>query len=88
MSSSKFLIRAKEIIRKNPRMFDALLEFERTKKLPKLVYRERINITIDGNLLKKFKEYCRENSYNMSRLIENYIKKELKLKWNSTIWLL
>lgn len=78
MPSSKFLLRAKKIIKENPRMFDALIEFERTKKLPKLVYRERINITIDENLLREFKRYCKENNYNMSRLIESYIKKELK----------
>lgn len=78
MPSSKFLLRAKKIIKENPRMFDALIKFERTKKLPKLVYRERINITIDENLLREFKRYCKENNYNMSRLIESYIKKELK----------
>lgn len=80
MSSSKFLLRAKKIIRENPRMFDALLEFERTKKLPKLVYRKRINLTINAEILKKFKGYCQEKNYNMSRLIEKYVKDELKLK--------
>ena len=78
MSSSKFLLRAKKIIKENPRMFDALLEFERTKKLPKLAYRERINLTIDENLLREFKKYCKEQGYNMSRLVEKYIKQELK----------
>lgn len=80
MYSSKFVETAKRIIRENPRMFDALLEFEKTGKLPKLTYRERINLTIDENLLRKFRNYCRENGYNMSRLIEKYIKNELKLK--------
>ena len=78
MSSSEFLLRAKKIIKENPRMFDALLEFERTKKLPKLAYRERINLTIDENLLREFKKYCKEQGYNMSRLVEKYIKQELK----------
>ena len=78
MSSGKFLERAKKIIKENPRMFEALLEYERTKKLPKLVYRERINLTINGNLLRKFKRHCQENNYNMSRLIESYMKKELE----------
>ena len=76
---SEFVKRAKKIIRQNPEVFEALLEFERTKKLPKTVYRERINLTIDVNLLKKFKQYCRENSINMSRLIEKHMKKDLKL---------
>ncbi len=78
MSSSKFLWRAKKLIKENPRMFDALMEFEKTGKLPKLVYRERINLTIDENILREFKRYCKENNYNMSRLIEKYIKQELK----------
>lgn len=80
MSSSEFLLRAKKMIKENPRMFDALLEFERSGKLPKITYRERINLTIDGNLLKKFKRYCQERGYNMSRLIEKHIKEELNLK--------
>ena len=80
MSSNRVLKKIDKIIKENPRMFEALLEFERTKKLPKLVYRERINLTIDGNLLRKFKRYCQEHGYNMSRLIEKHIKKELKLK--------
>ena len=80
MSSNKVLSKIDRIIRENPRMFDALLEFERTGKLPKITYRERINLTIDSNLLKKFRRYCQENNYNMSRLIEKHIKEELKLK--------
>jgi hypothetical protein len=78
MSSSEFLSKARNIIKENPRMFDALLEFERTKKLPKLAYRKRINLTIDENLLREFKRYCKEKGYNMSRLTEKYIKEELK----------
>lgn len=80
MSSSKFLKRARKVIKENPRMFEALLEFEKTGKLPKLNYRERINLTIDSKLLRIFKKYCQEHSYNMSRLIEKHIKEELKLK--------
>ena len=80
MSSSKVLSKIDKIIKDNPRAFEALLEFERTKKLPKINYRERINLTIDGNLLRKFKKYCKENNYNMSRIIEKHIKEELKLK--------
>ena len=83
MQSNKknnFLERARQFIKENPRMFSALEEYDKTRKLPKLVYRERINLTINQDMLKKFKEYCRKNSYNMSRLIEKHIKEELKLK--------
>lgn len=79
MSSIKVIEKVRKIIKENPRMFEALLEYEKTGKLPRVNYRERINLTIDNNLLKKFKRYCKENNYNMSRLIEKHIKEELKL---------
>ena len=80
MSSNNVLRKIDRIIKENPRAFDALLEYERTGKLPKINYRERINLTINNNILRKFKKYCRENNYNMSRLIEKHIKKELGFK--------
>ena len=58
----------------------ALMEYEKTRKLPKTIYRERINLTIDENILKKFKEYCRGKNINMSKLIESHIKEELSIK--------
>jgi hypothetical protein len=80
MSSSRFLQEARKIIRQHPGVFDALMEYEKTRKLPKTIYRERINLTIDENILKKFKEYCRGKNINMSKLIESHIKEELKIK--------
>ena len=76
----KFLETAKRIIKQNPEMFEALMEFERTKKLPKLTRKERLNVTIDSRLLRKFKDYCRKNNKVMSRIIESYIKKDLGIK--------
>ncbi len=80
LKQSEFLKRALEIIRKNPQSFEALAEYDRTRKLPKTVYRERINLTIDANLLKEFKRYAGEKGLNMSRLVEKHIKEELGLK--------
>lgn len=80
MPESEFYKNAVKIIKKHPQVFEALEEYDRTRKLPKTVYRERINLTINSNLLKKFKQYARENNLNMSRLIEKYMKLELKLK--------
>lgn len=80
MRSSKFIETAKRIVNENPDVFEALMEFERTKRLPKITYRQRINLTIDNNLLAKFKRFCREHNLNMSRLIEKHIKEELGLK--------
>ena len=62
--------RGKELIRMYPEVFESLLEFERTKKIPKLYRRQRLNITIDENTLKDFKSFCRKRNINMSRTIE------------------
>ncbi len=80
MSESKYAHLIKKMVRENPEVFEALVEFEKTGKLPRLSYRQRINLTIDVDLLKNFKRYCREHSYNMSRLIEKHMKEELSLK--------
>lgn len=77
MPSSKFVETARRIIREKPEVFEALLEFERTKRLPKTTYRERINLTIDHSLLHRFKRYCRENNLNMSRVVEKQMKEVL-----------
>lgn len=69
-----------KVIREHPDVFEALLEYERTRKLPKLSYRERANFTIDSGLLRKFRSHCRQNSLNMSRVIEKHIKEELGVK--------
>ena len=41
MLSDEIIIkRAKKIIKENPEYFEALVEFEKTKKLPKLSYKK------------------------------------------------
>lgn len=74
---SKILEIALDIIKKNPEIFEALVEFEKTKKLPKLNYKQRVNFTIDSNIFKKFREYCKKYGYKMSTKIEQYILKEI-----------
>ncbi|MBI4151176.1 hypothetical protein HY492_03550 [Candidatus Woesearchaeota archaeon] len=64
-------------IKNHPRIFSALEEFERTKKVPKFTYRKRIDVTINENVLKRFKHYCEEHGINVSRKIEQYMKEEL-----------
>lgn len=71
---------ALKAIKEHPQVFEALAEYDRTGKLPKSVYRERINLTIDGRLLKKFKQHTQEKGLNMSRIVEKHIKEELGLK--------
>jgi len=59
-------------------IFESLLEFERTKRIPKLYRRKRINLTIDENILRRFKAYCTQKNINMSRRIEECMRKEIK----------
>lgn len=80
MPPSKELHYALEAIKKHPQVFEALAEYDRTRKMPKTTYRERINLTIDSNLLRKFKQYARDKGLNMSRIVEKHIKRELGLQ--------
>ena len=78
MPSGKQLVKlAKEAIEEHPEAFEALLEFERTGKLPKLHYKIRANFTIDASLLQKFRAYCRKHGKKMSAVLERYIEEEL-----------
>lgn len=65
--------RAKQLIARYPEVFESLVEFERTKRIPKLYRRKRLNITIDENVLRSFKSYCESKNINMSKLIEKKI---------------
>jgi len=58
-------------------LFEALAEYDRTGKLPKLNYKKRIDITIDAKLLRQLKEYCRKQGLKLSQLVEKHMKEEL-----------
>lgn len=74
------VLRAKQLIARYPEVFESLLEFERTKKIPKLYRRKRLNITIDENVLRDFKAYCEKNSINMSRFLEKEMIESMQEK--------
>ena len=80
MPSNEYVQHALKVIKENPQVFEALEEYDRTRKLPKTVYRERINLTIDATILRKFKRYAQERGLNMSRVAEKYMKREMGLK--------
>lgn len=71
---------ARQIINKYPEVFESLLDYERTKKIPKLYRRKRLNVTIDENILRDFKQYARSKSLNISRFIEQRMSEELSKK--------
>lgn len=77
LSDKGVLEKAKKAIKERPELFEALLEFERTGKLPKLTYKKRANFTIDHNTLIKFRAYCQKHSFNMSNRIERLMTEEL-----------
>jgi hypothetical protein len=53
MSESKFLRTARRIIRENPEVFEALLEFERTGRLPAVAELKKRNLAQKGATLIK-----------------------------------
>ncbi|MEK6935133.1 MAG: hypothetical protein AABW46_04605 [Nanoarchaeota archaeon] len=70
LSDKVMLEKARKAIKERPELFEAMLEFERTGKLPKLTYKKRANFTIDEDILRKFRNYCKDKGYNMSAKIE------------------
>ena len=81
MLSNKGLLETTErVMKEHPEVFEALMEFERTGKLPKLKYKERVNFTIDAELMRNFRSYCNKKGYKMSTLLESLIDKKIREK--------
>lgn len=77
LSGKKLVELAKQAIKEKPEVFDALLEFEKTGRIPKFTRKERIDVTIDSEILRKFRTYCEKNRIKMSNLIEDLIEKRI-----------
>lgn len=77
MQQSKLVMYAKQAVEQHPEAFEALLEFERTGKLPKPNPKERANFTIDAKLLRQYRAYCKEHGLNMSARIEKFIERDI-----------
>jgi len=77
MPLGKIAQTAIKIIKKNPEYFEALVEYEKIGRLPKLNYKKRVNFTIDTALFKEFREYCQKTGIKMSTEIERLLRKEL-----------
>ena len=79
MLSDEELIKTTErLLKEQPEIFDALLEFERTKRVPKFTYKKRVNFTLDPILFNKFRLYCEKLGIKMSTRIEQHIKEDIK----------
>ncbi|PIN77907.1 hypothetical protein COV16_06370 [Candidatus Woesearchaeota archaeon CG10_big_fil_rev_8_21_14_0_10_34_8] len=66
------------MVKKKEAFLTLLEELDRTGKLRKKSYKERVNFTIDEEIVQKFKAYCKENNINMSKQIESLLKEYLK----------
>jgi len=69
-SESELVRNAKRAVAQHPEAIQALLEFERTHRLRKTVYRRRIDATIDEDVLRRFRTLCEKNGVPLSRAIE------------------
>ena len=78
MSQYNVVENAKRLIKENQDLFVALEELDRTGKLRKTKYKKRYNFTLDEDLMRQYRNYCRKNSINMSAKIEQLIKKYMK----------
>lgn len=47
----------------------------------KLSYKERANFTLDARPLRKFRAYCAEHGYAMSKILEQCMVEWLKEAW-------
>ena len=70
--------RLRKNIKENETYLNALEELDRIGKLRKTTYKERVNFTIDADLMLRFSEYCRKNNYKKRRIVESLIRKLLQ----------
>ena len=75
MSSEKIRKIAKDIVKIDKALFDALMEYEKTGKIKT---KKRMNFTIDKNVSNKFRKHCRDKGYNMSSKIEKAMRMIIK----------
>ena len=78
LSGEELIKKADKALLMYSEVFDALEEYDRTKRLKKINYKKRVNFTIDEDLFNEFRNYCKKNGLSMSNRIESYISKELK----------
>ena len=67
------------VINENQDLFIALEELDRTGRLVKTRRKQRVNFTIDEEVMRKFRTYC-DNKLKMSTIVEDLIKKFLEKK--------
>ena len=69
----------KDLVEKNKDFLQALEEFDRTGQLSKSTYKERVNFSLDMDLMRKFRNHCEKNNLKMSNVVERLLKEKLKI---------
>ncbi len=70
----EFIDVARKVINENQELFVALEELDRTGKLKKIKYKQRVDFTIDEDVMAKFRGYCRKRSIKLSNKVEDLIR--------------
>jgi hypothetical protein len=69
--------RIKSLVMDNVDLLEALEEFDRTGQLSKVSYKERVNFTVDMDVMRTFRSYCKKQNRKMSAVVEELIKEEI-----------
>ncbi|HLC64830.1 MAG TPA: ribbon-helix-helix protein, CopG family [Candidatus Nanoarchaeia archaeon] len=73
-----FVEHARKVIAENQHLFLTLEELDRTGKIRKATYKGRFSISIDEDLMARFRSHCLKHGLKMSTLIEKFIKDYIK----------
>jgi hypothetical protein len=68
------------LIEQNKDLLESLEEFDRTGKLSRATYKEKVTFTLDMDLMRVFRSYCGDHNLKMSNVVEKLIKEELGIK--------
>lgn len=80
LSGKELMKKADKALLMYSEIFDALEEYDRTKRLRKINYKKRVDFTIDANLMLKFRSYCKKKGIKMSSKVEELVRKDLEKK--------
>ena len=69
----------KQLADRNRDLLEALEEFDRTGQLNRATYKERVNFTIDMDVMRILRTYCQKNNLKMSNVVETLIKEKLRI---------
>lgn len=78
MPSSKFVEATRRLIRENPDLFEAIVEFEHTGRMPKLSRKAHVDLTLDAGLFREFRREAAKRGLKMSQVVEGLVREKVK----------